>query len=142
MTIPFYKEIMGVDRPDRTYINYQPLRSEYLRFPTFWFLVISNSETPRQGTEVVDTSDMSSTDGPFCFAKWAVLQLTSIDIPWNTGWLIGILLLAYETHPIWVFPKIGGKPPKWMVKIMENPMNKWDDLGGFPPIFGNIHISG
>ena len=26
---------------------------------------------------------------------------------------------------IWVFPKIGGKPPKWMVKIMENPMNKW-----------------
>ena len=32
-------------------------------------------------------------------------------------------------------------PPKWMVKIMERPMNKWDDLGGFPPIFGNIHIS-
>ncbi len=30
---------------------------------------------------------------------------------------------------IWVFPKIGGKTPKWMVKIMENPMNKWDDLG-------------
>ena len=24
-----------------------------------------------------------------------------------------------------VEPKIGGKPPKWMVKIMENPMNKW-----------------
>ena len=22
--------------------------------------------------------------------------------------------------------------PKWMVKIMENPMNKWDDLGGNP----------
>ena len=29
----------------------------------------------------------------------------------------------------WVFPKIGGKPPKWMVKIMENRM-KMDDLGG------------
>ena len=29
---------------------------------------------------------------------------------------------------------------KWMVKIMENPMNKWMIcLGGFPPIFGNIH---
>ena len=27
-----------------------------------------------------------------------------------------------------------------MVKIMENPMNKWDDLGGKPTIFGNIHI--
>ena len=27
-----------------------------------------------------------------------------------------------------VNPKIGGKPPKWMVKIMENPI-KMDDLG-------------
>ena len=34
---------------------------------------------------------------------------------------------------IWVFPKIGGFPPKWMVKIMENPI-KMDDLGG-PPLF-------
>ncbi len=44
---------------------------------------------------------------------------------------------------IWVYiPKNRGGiyPPKWMVKIMEKPMNKWDDLGGFPPIFGNIHI--
>ena len=29
--------------------------------------------------------------------------------------------------------------PKWMVKIMENPI-RIDDLGGFPPIFGNTHI--
>ncbi len=28
---------------------------------------------------------------------------------------------------IWVFPKIGGKPPKWMVYFMENPI-KMDDL--------------
>ena len=35
-----------------------------------------------------------------------------------------------------VNPKIGGKPPKWMVKIMETPI-KMDDLGGFyTPIFG------
>ena len=27
-------------------------------------------------------------------------------------------------------------PPKWMVKIMENPI-KMDDLVGFPIIFGN-----
>jgi len=39
-----------------------------------------------------------------------------------------------------VEPKIGGKTPKWMVKIMENPI-KMDDLGGTPTIFGNIHIS-
>ncbi len=40
-----------------------------------------------------------------------------------------------------VEPKIGVvNPPKWMVKIMENPI-KMDDLGGFPPIFGNTHMS-
>ena len=31
----------------------------------------------------------------------------------------------------WVFPKIGVKPQKWMVKIIENPMNMYD-LGFFP----------
>ena len=34
---------------------------------------------------------------------------------------------------IWGFPKIGGKNPKWMVKILEHPINM-DDLGG-PPLF-------
>jgi len=29
--------------------------------------------------------------------------------------------------------------PKWMVKIMENPI-KMDDLGGKPTIFGNTHM--
>ena len=35
-----------------------------------------------------------------------------------------------------------GGPPKWMVKIMENPI-KMDDLGGFTttPIFGNTQMS-
>ena len=40
---------------------------------------------------------------------------------------------------IWVFPKIRGKPPKWRVKIMENPI-KMDDLGVKPTIFGNTRI--
>ncbi len=33
-----------------------------------------------------------------------------------------------------VFPKIGGKPPKWMVKISwkKNTMNKWMIWGVFP----------
>ena len=31
-------------------------------------------------------------------------------------------------------PKNRGGPPKWMVKIMENPI-KMDDLGGFFPYF-------
>ncbi len=38
-----------------------------------------------------------------------------------------------------VNPKIGGKPPKWMVKIIENPI-KMDDLGCFPYILWNSHI--
>ena len=38
-----------------------------------------------------------------------------------------------------VEPKIGGKPPKWMVYFMENPI-KIDDLGGKPPIFGSTPI--
>ena len=30
-------------------------------------------------------------------------------------------------------PKIGVENhPKWVMKIMENPMNKWDGLGVFP----------
>ena len=33
-----------------------------------------------------------------------------------------------------VEPKIGGKNPKWMVKIMENPVNKWM-VWGENPIF-------
>ena len=37
-----------------------------------------------------------------------------------------------------VNPKIGGKPPKWMVYFMENPI-KMDDLG-IPLIFGNTQM--
>jgi len=40
-----------------------------------------------------------------------------------------------------VFPKIGGKPPKWMVKIMENPINPWMIWGENPLFLENIHIS-
>ena len=40
---------------------------------------------------------------------------------------------------IWVCPKIEVFPPKWMVKIMEKPYEQMDDVGGKPPIFGNIH---
>ena len=46
-----------------------------------------------------------------------------------------------SSQGIWVFPKIGRKPPKWMVKIMENPIKQMDDLGGITtPIFGSTPI--
>ena len=42
----------------------------------------------------------------------------------------------------WMFPKIVVFPEKWMVKIVENPMNKWMIWEVFqPPIFGNTHIT-
>ena len=34
----------------------------------------------------------------------------------------------WATLGTWMFPKIGGKSPKWMVKIMENPI-QIHDLG-------------
>ena len=43
------------------------------------------------------------------------------------------------TVTIWMFPKIGVFPPKWMVKIMENPI-KMDDLGE-KPLFLETPIS-
>ena len=42
---------------------------------------------------------------------------------------------------IWAFPKIGVKPPKWMVKIMENPMNKWMIWGENPPFKEQPYVS-
>ena len=42
-----------------------------------------------------------------------------------TGWVC--FQFGNTEKVIWVFPKIGGNPPKWMVKIMENPI-KIDDL--------------
>ena len=38
-----------------------------------------------------------------------------------------------------VNPKIGGKPSKWMVNIMENPI-KHGMIWGFTIIFGNTHL--
>ena len=44
------------------------------------------------------------------------------------------------SFPTWCFSKNWGfDPPKWMVKIMENPMKKWM-IWGYTPIFGNTHI--
>ena len=40
-----------------------------------------------------------------------------------------------------VEPKIGVFPPKWMVKIMEKPMAKWDDFGGKTPLFSVVDLS-
>ena len=54
----------------------------------------------------------------------------------SAQWVNSFLELCWT---MWVFPKIGVITPKWMVKIMENPI-EMDDLGRKPTIFGNIHV--
>ena len=41
---------------------------------------------------------------------------------------------------IWMFPKIGGKPPKLDSENNGKPYEEMDDLGGFPMIFGSPPI--
>ena len=47
-------------------------------------------------------------------------------------------MVVKGTGHIWVFPKIGGKPPQNGWFIMKNPI-KIDDLGVFPYFWFNIH---
>ena len=77
-------------------------------------------------------------------------EYLSCHHPEKSTWLTGKSPASIGNTPTqWIFQpvmlvfrgsmdvsKIGGKPPKWMVKIMENPI-KMDDLGGKPAIFGN-----
>ncbi len=46
-----------------------------------------------------------------------------------------VKIISKFNQVTWVFPKIGGNPPKWMVKIMENHNMEIHDLGGFSHIF-------
>ena len=54
--------------------------------------------------------------------------------------------LFFKFHPydrclyVGVEPKIGGKPPKWMVYFMENPMKKWMIWGENPLFLETSHI--
>ena len=62
---------------------------------------------------------------------WCCIAL-KVDVRKTAGRTIVILRIINSDVnnkcsflPIWVFPKIGVKPPKWMVYFMETPMNKW-----------------
>ena len=63
---------------------------------------------------------------------------------WHHGWRHWNPWQAGHAHPprfeiAGCFPTTGDFPPKWMVKIRESPI-RIDDLGGKPPIFGNIQL--
>ena len=86
---------------------------------------------------------------PLIFQGVTIINQTDHSIRINTSrgqnhvsfsWAVSTTYRAMVTllhFYIGVSPKIWGTP-KWMVKIMENPV-KMDDLGG-TTIFGNIHI--
>ena len=65
--------------------------------------------------------------------------------PWpaDSCFLVKLLNLGFHylcsTLPYGCFQRLGDFSPKWMVKIMENPMNKWM-IWGFP-IFLETSIS-
>ena len=87
-------------------------------------------------------------------SKWWIPNFMLGNMAWNGSIKRGPkrLILSHGDAPpskgrkmwqlkIWVFPKIGGKPPKWMVKIMEIPMSKWMIWGEFSHYFRSaIHL--
>ncbi len=70
---------------------------------------------------------------------WDALAGGFFPPPWQPDAKVGVEMWGIIPHRIhgtnsMDVSKNRDGPPKWMVKIMENPMNKWDDLVG-PPIF-------
>ena len=57
----------------------------------------------------------------------SVSQLTWSGVRWDS-----VPTSIFDGMLNWVFPKKGGKPPKWIVYFMENPMKKWMTWGVFP----------
>ena len=56
----------------------------------------------------------------------------------SMNWLAGFLPTIKKYGNVAVSKNNGA--PKWMVYMIENPI-KMDDLGGFPIIFGNTHVT-
>ena len=72
--------------------------------------------------------------GIFSHQKSLQLILESLTV------LLTCLKKRQVSNWIWVFPKIGGTPPKWMVYFMvPNPI-KMDDLGVFPYFWVDTHL--
>ena len=57
-------------------------------------------------------------------------------------WCGSLIWILSRMEPFGIYMGVSNNrgTPKWMVKIMENPI-KMDDLGGKPTIFANTHIS-
>ena len=74
------------------------------------------------------------------FLNWVFEPPEDPGVP-DVDSMDGRFFLELEVFHVGVEPKKSWiLPPKWMVKIMEN-CRKMDDLGGFPPIFGNTHVT-
>ncbi len=114
-------------------INIQLISTTFTRIASDPFLVEVASGCNRR---FLLRSKKSSMGPLLCFgvAVWLKnlnqtlnLNLTSLVIDSQLGSTNYVMFYFFQSYAsIWVFPKINrGGPPKWMVKIMENPMNKW-----------------
>ena len=64
------------------------------------------------------------------FSSWKA-RVPADDVGKASSLISWNLIVDVQSPHGWNFHKIGVFPPKWMVKIMENPI-KMDDLGGNP----------
>ena len=86
---------------------------------------INPQQTPVRHHHLGDVALIQLHGGIFRFEKNGVLLLDAPNC------------LPHFGTFIWMFPKMVGFPPKWMVKIMENPI-RMDDLG--VPLFSETSI--
>ena len=117
---------LGVPRNER-FIMENPIKMDDFGVPLFLETPISksNSSSAKKSTRSCWTNVLQ------------VVQPSSVQDSCSNSFLgpnIGATRVAErsQTRSFYmdVSPKIGGKPPKWMVKIMENPIKiKMDDLG-------------
>ena len=62
-----------------------------------------------------------------CMLKLDVVFVSGVQDAGQIIWVYVVLLVTYPNN-IWMFPKIGGKPRKWMV-YNGKPYEQMDDLG-------------
>ena len=120
--------------------------TDILRFPAFKVWFFDPFFFPKSRTILAPDSDDldllhggEKIGGPQNYTIWKVDGTNpptgGIVRGYDKPRLMGVEPSTFQV--VWVFPIIGVFPPKWMVKIMENPI-KMDDLG--VPLFSETSV--